>query len=156
MRLAIVGSRKYVNLDNVRRFIDNLRPEIQIISGGAYGVDSVAASYCKATNRKIDVYPADWIRNGRSAGPIRNSTIVENSDGVIAFLMGNSPGTKNTIYKATVSGKLMFVFDDVAMYNEQLAAVAKAVNDKSLGYERYVYGGRKEGEGPRKNTTLFS
>jgi predicted Rossmann-fold nucleotide-binding protein len=66
---------------------------IRIIHGGAPGLDSLADKYAKAVGVEVKVYPADWKKYGKAAGPIRNQEMLDNEpvDEVIAF-----PGGKGT------------------------------------------------------------
>jgi len=50
------------------------------------------------------LYPADWNRHGRAAGPIRNEKMAEVSDALIAFLDGKSRGTRSMIEIARRKG----------------------------------------------------
>lgn len=97
-RYAIVGSR---NFNNWRFFRKSLRPfkdnMEMIISGGATGADDLAEKYAHKHNIPIKIFLPDWQKYGRAAGPKRNRLIVENSDIVIAFWDGKSPGTKSSI-----------------------------------------------------------
>jgi len=55
--IAVVGSRKFDNLDRVRRYVDNLAaryPGLRIVSGGAAGVDQAAE--LRGAEAGIDVY----------------------------------------------------------------------------------------------------
>lgn len=100
IRLAVVGSRNFQPLDAVRGIIQSLNSNVVIISGGAKGVDETAIDEAKKCGLKTEVYPADWDKHGKAAGPIRNSLLIEKCDGVIAFWDGVSKGTKDTISKA--------------------------------------------------------
>ena len=72
-----------------------------IVSGGAKGADSLAEKYAADNGIEIKVFPAEWGKYGRSAGPIRNKKMLDfiSADGnalVIAFWHSKSRGTKNT------------------------------------------------------------
>ena len=50
MRVAIIGSRSYPYLDEVREFVIALHqkyPDVEVVSGGADGVDMVAETACQ-------------------------------------------------------------------------------------------------------------
>lgn len=108
MNLAIVGSRNFNNYDEVCiGIIDTLDlwkisiNEINaIISGGANGVDTLAKKFAKEFDIPFLVFEADWSKYGKSAGPKRNTLIVNNSTHVIAFVAPDSIGTWDTIRKA--------------------------------------------------------
>lgn len=105
VKVAIVGSRNYKHIERIGVRIGQLVKEygaqnITIISGGAKGPDSIAVSYAIRKGIRITVYPANWNRYAKRAGPIRNTTIVNNADRIIAFWDGRSRGTRDTIDKA--------------------------------------------------------
>ncbi len=77
-----------------------------VISGGANGVDALAEEYARENNIHLVVHYANW-ENGRSAGPLRNTKIVADSDYLIAFLSDKSKGTLDTIRKAEKKGILL-------------------------------------------------
>lgn len=104
-RIAIVGSRGYLDLEAVRRYIRGLPKDATIVSGGAPGVDRTAEREARRLGLRLVVYQAEWDRLGRGAGIVRNGTIVENCDRVVAFWDGVSRGTENTITRARRAGK---------------------------------------------------
>lgn len=110
VRIAVVGSRKYPNMEEVARFVFEQERDTVIISGGAQGVDTVAVAAARRLRMPYEVYPADWTRHGRKAGALRNRTIVEKSDQVVAFWDGQSTGTPITIRLAMAAGKPCRVF----------------------------------------------
>ena len=81
--------------------INNLE-NIEIVEGGATGIDSLAKSYAISKNFKYKEFPADWNKYGRAAGPIRNKQMAEYSDILIAFRYVDNPsrGTENMINQA--------------------------------------------------------
>lgn len=111
-RIAVVGSRDYQNLDAVRQFIREQDRTTVIISGGARGVDAVAVEEARRLRMPYEIYPAEWHRYGRRAGAMRNHTIVEKADEVVAFWDGKSAGTKITIDLARASKKPVRIVDD--------------------------------------------
>ena len=97
MRVAIVGSRNYSDPERVRAYVRKLPPNTVVVSGGARGVDTWAVEEAKLHLFETVVFPADWNKWGKSAGYVRNITIVENADRVVAFWDGGSRGTMHTI-----------------------------------------------------------
>lgn len=111
MNVGIVGSRKYKHLELVVDFVWHMQMSTEVVSGGAVGVDTVAAIDA-ARGREMDthIFWADWERDGRRAGMIRNSILVDYVDYVVAFWDGSSTGTAYTIQKAKHAGKLFRVY----------------------------------------------
>jgi hypothetical protein len=110
MRIAVVGSRDYPDLAEVRQFVWEQTRDTVIVSGGARGVDDAAVKEAQRLNMPYEVYPADWGRHGRRAGVIRNQEIVRKADEVVAFWDGKSPGTKFTIGFARSLGRPVSVY----------------------------------------------
>ena len=107
-RVAIVGSRGYPDRIAVEAYVWTLSPGSVVVTGGAPGPDTWAAEEIEQRSIEglsVEVYPADWETHGRAAGPVRNTTIVERCDRVVAFWDGQSKGTLDTIRKAVRAGK---------------------------------------------------
>ena len=83
---------------------NNLKPEM-IVSGGANGIDTLAARYSKENNIKLKIHSANWNRYGKAAGPIRNQLIVNDITHLLALPVKNSIGTFSTINKARMTVK---------------------------------------------------
>lgn len=112
MRVAIVGSRDYEKLDQVRAYVAKLPPGTVVVSGGARGVDSVAENAAKEHGLATLIFPVtpqEWKKYGKRAGFLRNKQIVENCDRVVAFWDGFSPGTLSTIHLAQAAKKTVEV-----------------------------------------------
>lgn len=114
--IAIVGSRYFVNKDYFLECLNKIVLEwdieiIKIITGGARGADSLAMDYAKENNIELEVFFADWEKFGRSAGPIRNTKIIDSCKYFVAFLSPDSKGTRDSIKKAKQSNKIIKIFD---------------------------------------------
>jgi hypothetical protein len=106
MKLGIIGSRNFNDYDLLCGVLDPHKDKISlIISGGAKGADLLAEKYADENGIEKLIFLPDWNKHGKSAGFIRNSDIVANSDKILAFWDGTSNGTKNTIEKAENAGK---------------------------------------------------
>ena len=110
MRIAIVGSRDYPRLDLVARYVAALPDGTVVVSGGARGVDSVAAGAARARGLEVAEHLPDWKTYGRAAGMVRNKAIVRDADRVAAFWDGVSGGTANTIDITRRAGKPVEVY----------------------------------------------
>ena len=119
MKLAIIGSRTAndynVLTDAVRgRFgfriwHDGRYIVTEIISGGAAGADSLGARLARECGIKLTEYLPDWEAHGKRAGFIRNQTIIENADIVLALWDGVSKGTGHSLYIAKRLKKTTFI-----------------------------------------------
>jgi hypothetical protein len=116
MRFGIVGSRSFLNYPYLCVCVSDAvtklgNPPIDlVVSGGAKGADTLAIDYAKECGYVWKVFPANWERDGKSAGYKRNVEIVNNSDVVIAFWDGKSKGTAHTINLAKEQKKPCFIY----------------------------------------------
>ena len=101
MKVAVIGSRSIVTAD-IGTYISDAD---EIVSGGAIGVDSCAAEYAKKNGLKLTVFLPQYERYGRAAPIVRNKTIVDYADKVVAFWDGKSKGTLSVIKYAEKTGK---------------------------------------------------
>src|SRR5258708_1395779 len=93
MNVAIVGSRSFEDYVRLTKCVAEvltdrriLMSEVQVISGGAVGVDALAERYSREVlGKEPHIFAADRKQFGRSAGPKRDNEIVEAADLVIAF-----------------------------------------------------------------------
>ena len=94
MKLAIVGSRGIQNID-LKEYITN--DVLEIVSGGAKGVDTIAREFAKANSITLVEFLPEYKKYGRGAPLVRNKEIVNYSDKVLVFWDGKSRGTKFVI-----------------------------------------------------------
>ena len=94
MKVAVIGSRG-LQVDHLEDYL----PEgvTEIVSGGARGVDTSARNYALRHGLKLTEFLPEYGRFGRGAPLMRNITIIENADLVLAFWDGKSKGTKFVI-----------------------------------------------------------
>jgi predicted Rossmann fold nucleotide-binding protein DprA/Smf involved in DNA uptake len=103
MKFGVIGSRSFEDYDLLKNELT--KHDITcIISGGAKGADSLAEQYAFEHNIPTTIHKPDW-SIGRHAGFLRNKTIVEESDRIIAFWDGTSKGTLSSINYAKKYGK---------------------------------------------------
>lgn len=101
LRVLVCGGRDYADYERLHYVLSNLPVQIAcIIEGGATGADHCAKLFALSRGIPVETYRADWSKNGRAAGPIRNhQMIVEGKpDMVLAFPGGK--GTANMIAQA--------------------------------------------------------
>jgi hypothetical protein len=76
----------------------------EIVSGGCRGIDLAGEMYAEAnpTGRVIPIkrFLPDWTREGKGAGPIRNSLMAEYADAFILIWDGRSRGSADMLKKA--------------------------------------------------------
>jgi hypothetical protein len=117
MRVLVCGGRNFNNKDLVVQTLNAIADEFElwappdeygntlplgltIIAGGASGADRLAAEYAAVNWAGYKEFPADWVKYGRSAGPVRNQQMLFEGkpDMVVAF-----PGGRGTAHMVTVA-----------------------------------------------------
>lgn len=112
INLAIVGSRIFEDYKMLKQTVDEIRMRfnvVKIVSGGARGADSLGERYAKENNIETLIFYPDWTKHGKKAGFLRNVTIVDNSDMILAFWDRVSNGTKHTITIANAKNKRVLI-----------------------------------------------
>lgn len=118
MKVAIVGSRNFSDYAFLEKSVNEIMKRIGqtitlVVSGGARGADFLAERYADDNQIEKKIIEADWTKYGKKAGILRNTTIIDNSDIVIAFWDYESHGTKDAVDKAKRKGKEVFIVDTV-------------------------------------------
>lgn len=110
-RVLICGGTDYTDektfIETLDKYTD--RENTVLVSGHAKGADTLAEEYAGKNGIEIKVFPAQWSKYGKSAGPIRNKEMLDyiseaEEHFVIAFWNGRSRGTKHTIETAEKMG----------------------------------------------------
>lgn len=105
MKVIIAGSRNCTNFELLREKCDKILSKtdmntVEFISGGCRGVDKLGEQYAKSKGKTPIIYPANWKKYGKAAGPLRNLKMAENATHLIAFLEPGSKGTASMIKEA--------------------------------------------------------
>lgn len=100
-KVIVAGSRDINNYNIIRDKLDkclkNVKGDIEIVSGGARGVDLLGERYAKERGYAVKQFLADWDKNGKSAGYIRNWEMAKYADACVCFWDEKSRGTKHMI-----------------------------------------------------------
>ncbi len=105
MKIIVAGCRDFTDYDFLKKKLDLFfeklaNVEVEIVSGGERGVDSMAVQYVKEKGLRWIVFPADWNKYNKAAGSIRNQLMAEYGEGLVAFWDYKSRGTMDMIEKA--------------------------------------------------------
>ena len=109
-RVIIAGGRYFNNYQLLKERCDfylqskKRSHNVIIVSGHASGADSLGEQYANEEGFDTQLFPADWNKHGKAAGPIRNAEMAEVADALIAFWDGKSRGTANMIQLAKDKG----------------------------------------------------
>lgn len=110
MKVGIIGSRTFNDYDLMVESLKGLKITT-IVSGGACGADKLAEQYAKEKNIPTKIFLPDWDKHGKSAGFLRNTDIVNESEIIIAFWDGSSKGTADSIKKAKELNKTTIIIN---------------------------------------------
>jgi len=102
MRILICGDRNWFKISYVREILSWFDPKsYTIIHGAARGADSMAGEVAEKLGYNLLVFPADWEKHHRAAGPIRNRQMLEEGKPDIVFALhsnlAESKGTKDMV-----------------------------------------------------------
>lgn len=132
INIGIVGSRKYANKEKVRNILEQCiakyGKDIQVVSGGAIGADTLGKEVALEKNLKYLEYnpahetwnqysgkPKEWYGKPYNVGNYfeRNTFIAEDSHILFAFIPAGhqSNGTMDTVGKAKKMNKPCFIIN---------------------------------------------
>lgn len=101
MRVIIAGTRIFKDFEKLSihcdKILSNVETHIEIVCGGATGADELGKMYALKHFYPLKMFPANWDKHGKAAGPIRNEQMAIYADALICFWDGESRGSKNMI-----------------------------------------------------------
>lgn len=105
MKVAIIGSRDCG--DMTANHIINYIPKnaTTIVSGGAIGIDTLAREVAEILGLYMEEFLPNYKCFGKQAPMIRNVTIVDNANLILAFWDGKSNGTRHAVLDALKKDK---------------------------------------------------
>ena len=104
--VAVVGSRGVKSCAALARRLAELEPT-QVVSGGATGVDTLAAEWARTHGVPLLELRPDYATHGPTAAPhVRNAEIVRQAALVLVVWDGRSKGTLSTLRAARRLGRL--------------------------------------------------
>lgn len=110
-RVGVIGSRSFTNGARVHAVLEAALSRASVVlSGGADGADKITQAYCAEKNVPFILFKPYFLLDPIAQYSVRhyftrNKQIIDNSDRVIAFWDGESPGTKWGINYARKRGK---------------------------------------------------
>ena len=103
-KLIVAGSRDFTEYSFLKQRLEHLlqfiTDEIEIVSGRARGADLLGERFAKEKGYKIAEFPANWERDGKIAGFLRNTEMAKYSDACVVFWKNKSKGSKHMIDQA--------------------------------------------------------
>lgn len=77
MKVLVFGSRKWLDQQSVERELTGFPVGTIIVHGAAQGADTIAGYVAKRLGLEVRSYPANWSKDGKAAGPIRNQRMLD-------------------------------------------------------------------------------
>ena len=121
MKIIVAGPRDFKNKNTVYNGISlvlqrlkdtyGVLNNLEIVQGGANGVDALALQYAQENHILYKTFNADWNKYNRAAGPIRNEQMAKYGEVLIAFKNQEHPtrGTENMIQTASKYNLKIFI-----------------------------------------------
>lgn len=106
-RVLVAGGRKYADMDRLREVLGHIHGQVgitNIIHGGATGADTLAGVWARENRVSVVMFPADWDRFGKAAGPIRNRKMLDVGQPDLVVLFPGGTGTANMEQQALLAG----------------------------------------------------
>lgn len=127
LNLGVVGSRTFKDKDLIFAWLDRIHKDLgpfdKVITGDAQGADIIAESWAKNKEVEVKICYADWTNLGTKASFLRNISIVDGSDFVIAFWDGDSKGTAHAIRVTRMVNKPLLVISKNGSNYELLSTI---------------------------------
>jgi predicted Rossmann fold nucleotide-binding protein DprA/Smf involved in DNA uptake len=103
--VAVVGSRSVKSCTALAQRLAELEPA-EVVSGGAAGVDALAAAWARAHGVALTELLPDYATHGPTAAThVRNAEIVKRATLVLVVWDGKSKGTLSTLRAARRLGR---------------------------------------------------
>ena len=101
MKVIIAGGRHITDYDFLCKCIKDSGFDItEVVSGGAFGVDSMGEKWASENGVPIKEFPANWGAYGKAAGPMRNEEMAKYGEALILLWDGHSKGSGNMFMNA--------------------------------------------------------
>ena len=133
--IIVCGGRHFENYALLcKTLAENFGNDIEeIVSGHCQGADMFGEQWAKEHEVSCKIFPAEWKRYGKKAGPMRNKQMVDYIDGfskkaVVAFTSPNSVGTRNTIALAKRNGIPVIEVPYIPLSESQKIVLDQVVN----------------------------
>jgi hypothetical protein len=102
-RVLVCGGRDYADKNRVWRVLFQIAPTL-VIQGGARGADLLALDWAFRHRVPIETYRADWKRDGKAAGPIRNQRMIDEGKPDLVVAFPGERGTADMVRRARKAG----------------------------------------------------
>jgi YspA, cpYpsA-related SLOG family len=106
MRVLVCGGRDFSDGPKLVSTLHSLflMPNDVIIHGNAPGADWMANAWAREHDIAVRVFPADWKKYGRAAGPIRNQQMLDEGKPHLVIAFPGGKGTADMVARAKRAG----------------------------------------------------
>ena len=108
MRVLVCGSREWKDLQKIQARLSQLPSDSVVIHGDCRGADRMAGDVAEALGFRVERYPADWVKLGKKAGPMRNTRMIEEGKPELGIAFHedfhHSTGTADCVRKMEAKG----------------------------------------------------
>jgi hypothetical protein len=117
MRVLVCGGRNFSSTKLLFDTLDRLHKEHRftvVIEGNAKGADRLAGYWARHKGIENKKYPANWRKEGVSAGPKRNQQMLSEGKPELVIAFPGGPGTKDMVYRAKRAGiQVMEIYPNI-------------------------------------------
>lgn len=114
MKVIVAGGRDFDDRERLSDVMCELGylfdDDIEVVSGGAPGADTLGKEWAENLDIPVRVFPAYWDLYHEAAGPLRNKEMAFYADELVAFWDGESRGTRSMIHEAKSRGLKVHVY----------------------------------------------
>lgn len=127
LNIGVVGSRTFSDKDLIFAWLNRVYKELgpfdKLVTGDSQGADLIAEAWAKKMEMDIKICYADWTNLGTNASYLRNISIIDSSDFIVAFWDGDSNGTAHAIRVTRMTNKPLLVISKNGSNYELLSTV---------------------------------
>lgn len=107
MNVLVCGGRDYADARALAEVLDAFHgetPITRLIHGAARGADSLAAAWARSRGIPERAFPADWKKDGRAAGFVRNARMLREGRPELVVAFPGGKGTAHMVNLARAAG----------------------------------------------------
>jgi hypothetical protein len=107
MHILICGGRDYADVRALNEALDAIHRKnnvTRLIHGAAHGADSLAAAWALSRGIPAIAFPADWNKDGKAAGFVRNARMLRDGRPELVVAFPGGKGTAHMVKLARAAG----------------------------------------------------
>ena len=96
MLVLVCGDRNWIDYERVYNRLKQLPLNTTVIEGGCKGADLLGREAALKLGFDVIEFPANWVRHGKVAGPVRNAQMLDLSPELVIAFHPNLKVSKGT------------------------------------------------------------